>query len=178
MNASKIVLGFVALGGLGGLAYVASRAMTSDPSEIEKEIAKELGMPVPKTAAEIQRDKQTQAQYAMFATAESKDTLALQYEEESERSVVESLIALGRARWHEDGVHATASSTPADRRVIAEVECRRAVDDYGLSSGELSKCIEKVSTPPGIQPDGSRISLYDRMYRFEITPRHAGKIYI
>lgn len=60
---------------------------------------------------------------------------------------VAALVALGRAR-DAGGLQATYLSTPADRRVIAEAECRRAGTRVGLPVWVVDDCTRALATAP------------------------------
>lgn len=156
----RAIAGVVALAGLGGLVFVVLRMSAEGPGEsvAGQAIREDLGLPPPPPKV----DKRGQ------------ETVRRGDEQEiytpTEREVLQRLVDLGRARWERHGdwlrlgdfmgvtrlvgewdesgtpIRATELSTAADLELLAEVECRRAVDHYGMPSGQLSSCIRTLPT--------------------------------
>lgn len=152
-------IGFIALAGLGGLVFVAMRMSAEGPGEsvAGQAVREELGIPAPEDPA-----KKKSRELLERGDKESNYT-------PSEVEVLQGLVNLGRARWESYGewvnsqtrlgiqrnqeqyglggtpIRSTRTSTAADRELLAEVVCRRAVDYYGMPAGQLSTCIATVS---------------------------------
>lgn len=155
----RAVAGVIALAGLGGLVFVVLRmgAAGSGESLAGQAIREDLGLPEPESPA-AKKDRET----IKRGEAQEKYT-------PTEAEVLAGLVNLGRARWEDYGewanagrwlgverlqseygrggkpIRSTRNSTDADRQLLAEVECRRAVDHYGMPSGQLAQCMTTVS---------------------------------
>ena len=79
----------------------------------------------------------------------------------AERQLVDAMIGSGYAGFNpRTGVHSTPQATAEDMRALAEIECRRAVDDFGMPASLVAECVDKVGQPRSVR-------LADRMYRYE-----------
>lgn len=48
------------------------------------------------------------------------------------------------------GVYQTTQTTRDDLQVLAGLECRRAVDDFGMPAAQLGACVAKVAQPRSV----------------------------
>lgn len=164
------VLGLAILGGLGFAAYraVASGALGSGPTATSSldEIAR-AGTPTGLRAeldAEAAR-RTLEDRFAAINAARGQDLtpddilsgiplgpLADQ---------VRALEAAGRARFGTSGVWTTGATTPADRALIAEAECRRASAMFGLPAYLIDDCARGLGTAARWRytPPGARAAL-------------------
>lgn len=50
------------------------------------------------------------------------------------------------------GLYQTEQTTTDDLQILAGLECRRAVDDFGMPPAQLGACIAKVAQPLSVPP--------------------------
>lgn len=161
--------------GLVALAALLWWASQQEAPSIDPALREQLGLPpevvpptprVPSRFEQLTREREDAWRAGTYDDpheVHTGDTLAL----------IERLIELGRARWQAKpgvgaggGVHATPASTPDDRRLLAEVECRRAIDHYGMPLSHLAPCVAAVSKPTK-DAAGNHVPLDQRWYRYE-----------
>lgn len=172
--------GVVALAGLGGLVFVVLQMSkgAAGESAAGQAIREDLGLPEPESPAskkdrETVQKGDTREKYTPTEREVIEGLVSLnraRWETWGVWANRRLLLGLPADRIGFDGsgtppVRAVVpqtrvpgsppGSTPADRKLLAEIECRRAVDFYKMPAGQLPLCITTVASfPLNMQPSG------------------------
>jgi len=162
---------------LGGVfavvGLVLTRVLGSSGGVDTSALAASLGLETPEQRAAAAARAQLEAKQRAAAEAKTQEEF---FPDPLEQQVIDRLRAAGQARIENrgglsgTGVFATPDTMPADRKLLAETSCRRAVDQFGLPVDRLQECITVVSRDPAqVSPQDRTLSFPSANNRSIIT---------